>query len=77
MSTIIKMCTITTTKALCELEVSRRPMTARKAGYIHVVEQPKKETKALNYNDTECAKMEAQRQPRRVARLKKLNINKK
>ena len=72
MSTIIKMCTITATKTLCEFEVSRRPMTARKAGYIHVVEHPKKEIKALNYMDTEYARMEAERQPRRVARLKKL-----
>jgi hypothetical protein len=77
MSTIIKMCTIPATKALCEFEVSRRPMTARKSGYVHVVEHPKKETKAINYNDTECARMEAERQPRRVARLKNLNINNK
>ena len=67
MSTIIKLCT-----TLCKLEVTRRPMTARKAGYVHVVERPKKEVKALNYMDTECARMEAERQPRRVARLKKL-----
>jgi len=52
-------------------------MTARKSGYVHVVEHPKKETKAINYNDTECARMEAERQPRRVARLKNLNINNK
>jgi hypothetical protein len=52
-------------------------MTARKAGYVHVVEHPKKETAALNYKDTACARMEAERQPRRVARLKKLNVNTK
>jgi len=52
-------------------------MTARKAGYVHVVEHPKKETTALNYKDTVCARMEAERQPRRVARLKKLNVNTK
>jgi hypothetical protein len=74
---MIKMCTIQATKVLCEFEVSRRLATARKVGYIHVIERPKEETKALNYNDTACAKMEADRQPRRVARLKKLNVNTK
>jgi hypothetical protein len=74
---MIKMCTMPATKTLCEFEISRRPMTARKAGYVHVVEHPKKETTALNYKDTVCARMEAERQPRRVARLKKLNVNTK
>ena len=74
MTTVIQMCTIKPLKTLLDLEVSRRPMTARKLGFIHLVEQPpKKEVKtALNYEDTACAKMEAERQPRRAARMKKL-----
>ena len=73
MTTIIKMCTITANKTICEFEVTRRPVTARKMGYVHVVEHPKKkEIKALNYNDTEYAKMEAKRRPRAVARMNKL-----
>jgi len=42
-----------------------------------VIEHPKKkETPALDYKDTAAAKMEEARQPRRVARLKKLkNLN--
>jgi hypothetical protein len=71
------MCATHPNPTLCLFEVSRRPMTARKAGYVHVVEHPKKETAALNYKDTACARMEAERQPRRVARLKKLNVNTK
>ena len=66
------MCAIHPTPALCLLEVSRRPMTARKSGYVHVFEHPKKEQPALNYKDTEAARMEAERQPRRTARMKKL-----
>lgn len=66
------MCAIHPTPALCLLEVSRRPMTARKSGYVRVYEHPKKEIKALDYEDTEAAKMEAKRQPRRAARMKKL-----
>lgn len=64
------MCTIHPTPALCLLEVSRRPRTARKTGYV-VYEHTKNETKVLNYEDTEAAKMEAKRQPRRSARMKK------
>jgi len=60
-------------KTLLELDVTRRPVTARKLGFTRLIEQPKK---ALNYEDTECAKMEAARQPRRAARMKKLkNLN--
>lgn len=66
------VCAIHPTPALCLLEVSRRPMTARKSGYVHVYEHPKKEIKVLDYEDTEAAKMEAKRQPRRAARMKKL-----
>jgi hypothetical protein len=48
-------------------------MLARKLGYVQVIEHPKKkETPALDYKDTAAAKMEEARQPRRVARLKKL-----
>jgi hypothetical protein len=47
-------------------------MTARKLGYVRVYEHPKKEIKARDYEDTEAAKMEAKRQPRRAARMKKL-----
>jgi hypothetical protein len=65
------MCTIHPTPALCLLEVSRRPKTARKSGYVNVYEHIKKEIKVLNYEDTEAAKMEAKRQPRRSARMKK------
>jgi len=65
---VIKMCT-----TLLTLEVSRRPMTARKLGYIHKEDQPKQEIKtALNYKDTACARMEEERQPRRTARMKNL-----
>jgi hypothetical protein len=46
---------------------------ARKLGYVQVIEHPeKKESPALDYKDTAAAKMEEARQPRRVARLKKL-----
>jgi hypothetical protein len=50
---------------------------ARKLGYVQVIEHPKKkEPPALDYKDTAAAKMEEERQPRRVARLKKLkNLN--
>jgi hypothetical protein len=50
---------------------------ARKLGYVQVIEHPKKkETPAPDYKDTAAAKMEEARQPRRVARLKKLkNLN--
>jgi len=50
---------------------------ARKLGFVQVIEHPKKkEPPALNYKDTPAAKMEEARQPRRVARLKKLkNLN--
>jgi hypothetical protein len=42
-------------------------------GYLRVVEHTKKEEPpALNYKDTAAAKMEEERQPRRVTRLKKL-----
>jgi hypothetical protein len=70
----MNLCTIKPLKTLLEFEVSRRPTTARKLGFSHLVEQPpKKEVKtALNYKDTACARMEEERQPRRVARLKKL-----
>jgi hypothetical protein len=48
-------------------------MLARKMGYLRVVEHTKKEEPpALDYKDTAAAKMEEARQPRRVARLKKL-----
>jgi hypothetical protein len=66
------MCAIHPNPTLCLFEVSRRPVLARKMGYVRVYEHPKKETKALDYEDTEAAKMEAKRQPRRVARMKKL-----
>ena len=67
------MCAIHTTPALCLLELSRRPVLARKLGYVQVIEHPKKkESPALDYKDTAAAKMEEARQPRRVARLKKL-----
>ena len=67
------MCAIHPNPALCLLEVSRRPRTARKSGYIQVTEHPKKEEPpALNYKDTEAAKLEEIRQPRRTARMKKL-----
>ena len=66
------VCAIHPTPALCLLEVSRRPMTARKLGYVRVYEHPKKEIKARDYEDTEAAKMEVKRQPRRAARMKKL-----
>ena len=65
------LCTKIPTTTLQVFEMSRRPVTARKLGLI---EHPKpQETNiALNYNDTPAAKMEEARQPRRVARLKKL-----
>ena len=67
------MCAIHPTPALCLLEVSRRPVLARKLGYIQVTEHPKKEEPpALNYKDTAAAKLEEIRQPRRTARMKKL-----
>jgi hypothetical protein len=48
-------------------------MLARKLGYVQVIEHTKsKDELALNYKDTPAAKMEEERQPRRVARLKKL-----
>ena len=71
-------CTIHPTPALCLLELSRRPMLARRMGYVQVTN--KEEPPALNYKDTAAAKMEEIRQPRRVARLKKLkklNVNTK
>lgn len=85
------MCT-TPLKTLLELEVSRRPMTARKLGFSHLIEHPTNKTlnydqidvhkmgiicvfeqpeKALNYVDTKCAKMEAERRPRAAARMNK------
>ena len=72
-----KMCAIHPTPTLFQFEVSRRPVLARKLGYVQVIEHPKKnDVPALNYKDTEAAKMEEARQPRRVARLKKLkNLN--
>jgi len=72
-----KMCAINPNPTLCLFEVSRRPVLARKLGYVQVIEHPKKkETPAPNYKDTAAAKMEEARQPRRVARLKKLkNLN--
>jgi hypothetical protein len=71
------MCAINPNPTLCQFEVSRRPVLARKMGYVQAVEHPqKKEVPALDYKDTAAAKMEAERQPRRVARLKKLkNLN--
>ena len=67
------MCAIHPNSTLCQFEVSRRPVLARKLGYVQVIEHPeKKELPALDYKDTEAAKMEEARQPRRVARLKKL-----
>ena len=72
------MCAIHTTPALCLLELSRRPMLARKLGYVQVIEHPKKkDVPALDYKDSPAAKMEEDRQPRRVARLKKLNVDTK
>ena len=75
------MCAIHPNSTLCQFEVSRRPVLARKLGYVQVIEHPKKkELPALDYKDTEAAKMEEARQPRRVARmkkLKKLNIDTK
>lgn len=71
-------CTIHPTPALYLLELSRRPMLARRMGYAQVTK--KEEPPALNYKDTAAAKMEEIRQPRRVARLKKLkklNVNTK
>lgn len=71
-------CTIHPTTALYLLELSRRPMLARRMGYVQVTK--KEEPPALNYKDTAAAKMEEIRQPRRVARLKKLkklNVNTK
>jgi hypothetical protein len=60
---VIKMCT-----TLLVLKVFRHPiLPTRKLGYI----QPKT---ALNYKDTACARMEEERQPRRTARMKKLNL---
>jgi len=53
-------------------------MLARRMGYVQVTK--KEEPPALNYKDTAAAKMEEIRQPRRVARLKKLkklNVNTK
>jgi len=54
---------------------------ARKLGYVQVIEHPnKKDVPALDYKDTPAAKMEEERQPRRVARLrklKKLNVDTK
>jgi hypothetical protein len=52
-------------------------MLARKMGYVQV---KKKDVPALDYKDTPAAKMEEERQPRRVARLrklKKLNVDTK
>jgi hypothetical protein len=75
MTTVIQMCTIRPLKTLLEFEVTRRPVTARKLGFTHLVEHVKKEENvntALNYNDMAVAKMEADRQPRRAARMKKL-----
>jgi hypothetical protein len=67
------MCATHPTPALCLLELSRRPALARKLGYVQVIEHTKKkDAPALNYKDTPAAKMEEERQPRRVARLKKL-----
>jgi hypothetical protein len=66
------MCAIHPTPTLCLFEVSRRPVLARKLGYVQVIEHPKKEPPALDYKDTAAAKMEEARQPRRVARMKKL-----
>jgi hypothetical protein len=74
---MIKMCTIHPNPTLCQFEVSRRPVLARKMGYVQAVEHPKKkELPALDYKDTAAAKMEAERQPRRVKRLK-INVNTK
>ena len=72
MTTITQMCTM---KTLVDLEIMRRPVTARKLGFVHLVEQPKQEIKtvpSLNYNDMAVAEMEAARRPRAVARMKKL-----
>jgi hypothetical protein len=70
----MNLCTIKPLKTLLDLEVSRRPMTARKLGIFSFSwTTPKKEIKtALNYKDTACARMEEERQPRRTARMKKL-----
>ena len=71
------MCAIHPNPTLCLFEVSRRPVLARKMGYVQVIEHPKKkETPALDYKETAAAQMVEARQPRRVARLKKLkNLN--
>ena len=71
------MCAIHPNPTLCLFEVSRRPVLARKLGYVQVIEHPKKkDVPALDYKDSPAAKMEEERQPRRVARLKKLkNLN--
>ena len=67
------MCAIHPNPTLCRFEVSRRPVLARKLGYVQVTEHLKKEEPpALNYKDTVAAKMEEDRQPRRTARMKKL-----
>ncbi len=76
-TTVLQMCTIKPLKTLLEFESSRRPITARKLGFAHLLEPPKQENRtALNYTDTACARMEEDRQPRRAARMKKLkNLN--
>ncbi len=67
------MCAIHPNPTLCRFEVSRRPVLARKLGYVQVTEHLKKEEPpALNYKDTAAAKMEENRQPHRTARMKKL-----
>jgi hypothetical protein len=70
------MCATHQYMALCLLEMTRRPMTARRLGYVRVIEHPKPETKlALNYDETEYGKMEMNRRPRAAFRFKKLKKN--
>lgn len=75
-TTITKICTRVVDKTLCEFEMSRRPQAVRKIE----VKYYKKETDTvkfvpavtIKYEDTAYARMEAERRPRAVARMRKL-----
>jgi hypothetical protein len=73
MTTITKICTPPVHKNSLDLELSRGSHIAREIeAKSHTKDTIKYIPNELKYEDTACAKMEAARRPRAVARMKKL-----
>lgn len=73
-TTLTNICNRVSDKILCKFEMSRRPRTAHAIENKYYV----KTTFEIDvpdlkkYEDTACARLEAERRPRAVARMKKL-----